>query len=240
MRVNPGATPAAAALNVRSARTSFMRPRRTLDPAGQVLPDGPDRPVHLLHRIIKVWREAKPGPVGAGARGHDETLLLGERGAELARIERAGTEDDDGGMARRIGVRPQLDAVEAPEALHERPRELADAALDHVAADRPLKPQRLRYGGKLGVVALAVALQLRRNPDCAGVQADDTGPDAVVHFLVHVQDAGLLRPAGPLVERTGIEVRAHDAQVHVEHTERLRAVHEREDALLPRRAAQLV
>jgi hypothetical protein len=112
------------------------------------------------------------------------------------------------------------------------------AVLDAGPADRPLEPQRLGYGGEGGVVALPIPLELLRDPHRAGVQADDARPDAVLYVLVHEEEAGLLRAARPLVHGAGIEVGTHLGQVDVENAERLRAVDEREHAVLSRRAAE--
>src|SRR5207245_7563215 len=121
----------------------------------------------------------------------------------------------------------------------ERLRQLAGARFDLPAADARLQLQRLAERDHRRLVTLAERLEGLRHADPPRIRAVDARPDLRLRARLDIEDAVLLRPAGPLVRAPAVEVRLHVGQVHVEQAEGLRAVDETQNAALARQAAQL-
>lgn len=107
------------------------------------------------------------------------------------------------------------------------------AVFDAFLADALVKADDFGQARHGGIVALPqhAELLVHRRPRLFPPRADDARPHLGDARPVDVQNAALQRAHEPLVGAAGVEVAAEVVQVEVEHPERLRAVHQREDVL---------
>ena len=188
--------------------------------------------------VVEVRRQPDAWAILAAARRAADVILLVERRRQLTDVEVPRLERDDRDRARRIRAGPDLQAVDLAQPGEQRLGQLARALLDLRAADPGLERQRLTERHHRRLVALAEPFERARHADAAGIGAEDARPDLRLRALVDVEDAVLLRAAGPLVRAAAVKVRLHVAQVDVDQAERLRAVHQREDAALAGQRAE--
>ena len=118
-------------------------------------------------------------------------------------------------------------------------RELAAPGLDRILSDVQEEAKLVPERPDGGLVTLPEAFMRARQPTLPGIRAEDRSVEAVLNGGVHVQDAHLLRSAGPLVPASRIEVGLHLGEVYVEQAERLRPVHEGEDTAPSREGTDL-
>ena len=103
-----------------------------------------------------------------------------------------------------------------------------DAAFADVVLAHEL--DRVGNGEIGGGVARALPLRARDERRRLAVSpADDGAVDALLPVAAHVQEAGALRRAEPLVAVAGVEVRAERVEVEVDVRRRVRAVDDRDE-----------